>query len=283
MARKKSLLSKVAGGAAKYSWLGVTTLAKAGWAGAKLGFKGASWAVKKGTQAVDNSVRVTRSSSQKPEFSSLEEVENQAGSIGLFQDFVYENKSSIGIILGARGSGKSVLGMRLLENAGSKGRKTAAVGFNESSLPSCIKVVSPTDLNAVENGSFLLVDEGGISFSSRNSMSEANKFLSSLLFISRHKDLSVLFISQNSANLEVNTLRQADYLLLKKPSLLQQDFERKKINEIYDKARAGFQKHSDLGKNVFFVYSDAFSGFASNVLPSFWSEKASKAFAEKKL
>ena len=79
----------------------------------------------------------------------------------------------------------------------------------------------------------------------------------------------------------LKALEQYD-LLLKKPSLLQRDFERKKVNEIYDEAAGGFARHAN-NKKIFFVYSDAFRGFASNALPSFWSEAASKSFKDAKI
>ena len=214
-------------------------------------------------------------------FDSFELVEVEAGSRNSLEDFLYKKgKSTVGVVLGARGSGKSALGLRVLENAAARGRRVCALGFKESAVPPWVRVVASPD--EASNGSFLLVDEGGISFSSRSSMSSANKLLSSLLFVARHKDLSVLFITQNSANLEVNTLRQADYLLLKKPSLLQRDFERKKINEIYDSAASGFKEHAE-NKGLFYSYSDSFKGFASNSLPSFWSQAASKSFDNAKL
>lgn len=212
-------------------------------------------------------------------FTAIKPVEVRSGSPSSLEDFLYANKSTVGIIIGARGSGKSALGMRVLENAAAKGRKVCAMGFREETLPHWIKCVNEPD---APNGSFLLVDEGGITFNSRESLSDANKLLSKLLLVARHKDLSVLFISQNSANVDVNALRQADYLLLKKPSLLQAGFERKEISEIYEKARDGFKKYAEL-KGVFYAYSDAFTGFAESVLPSFWTEKTSKAYAGKKL
>lgn len=151
------------------------------------------------------------------------------------------------------------------------------MGFGESVLPAWIFCTE--DLGSLPNGAFVLVDEGGIVFSSRQSMSGANKLLSSLILIARHKDISVLFISQNSANLEINAIRQADYLLLRKPSLLQMDFERKKIGEIYGRIAAGFEQLPEKGKHSTYVYSDEFEGFVSNPLPSFWSQGTSKSFA----
>ncbi|MEM0475851.1 MAG: hypothetical protein QW343_03585 [Candidatus Norongarragalinales archaeon] len=286
MARKKKrgLARRLLGATAKYSLLGVKAAAKASLAGAKLGFNAAKLLVCKSVEAVKKTKANATRIKNPPKFKALREVEALSGTLADFEDFVYDNKSTIGIIIGARGSGKSVLGMRLLENAAARGRKVATIGFDESALPRWIRCVKASEISDVSNGSFLLVDEGGIAFSSRDSMSNANKLLSDLLFVSRHKDFSVIFISQNSANLEVNALRQADYLLFKRPSLLQRDFERKKINELYDAAAAGFKKHgANEGKALFYCYSDAFVGFAVNEAPSFWSERASKSFAKQKL
>lgn len=217
-----------------------------------------------------------------PEFSSLNPVETIDGDLAAFENHVYRKKSSIGIILGARGSGKSALGMRILENVANKtGRKVYAIGFDRLTLPKWLNAVPAEQINAVPNGSFLLVDEGGISFSSRSSMSDANKLLSSLLLISRHKDLSVLFISQNSSNLEINAIRQTDYLLLKPPSLLQKDFERKVIQDIYTQQKDKFKALGKAHVGLFYVHADQFQGFGENDLPSFWSEGVSKAFRAK--
>jgi len=223
---------------------------------------------------------VKTASSPKPTPKQMTQVEAIEGSLAAFDNFLYYSKSTVGLILGGRGTGKSALGMRLLENWAAAGRKVYALGFDASSLPSYINVVQ--DVSKAANGSAVLVDEGGILFSSRDAMSKGNKLLSELLFIARHKDLSLVFITQNSATLEVNTIRQADYLLLKKPSLLQSSFERGKIKDIYAQAAKRFsQLEQKVGKPLTYVYSDAFHGFASAPLPTFWSEEASKAFRNK--
>ena len=202
---------------------------------------------------------------------------------GNYQAFVlklFKNPSLIAIILGARGTGKSALGMKLLENIHSQTkRKCYTIGFQQKDLPSWISNVESVE--QVENNSAVLVDEGGILFSSKNSMSTANKVLSELILVARHKDLSIFFISQNSSNIEINTLRQADFLLLKSSSLLQMDFERKKIKEIYKEADKKFEGYKDkIG--LTYIYSNDFTGFVANTLPSFWSTGMSKAFREKK-
>ncbi|MFH0970993.1 MAG: hypothetical protein V1835_00345 [Candidatus Micrarchaeota archaeon] len=214
-------------------------------------------------------------------YSDFDVLESSTGDFKQFENYLLNSKSTVGIILGARGTGKSALGMRILENVHAKrGRKVAALGFLKESLPSWIKVVDKTEL--IENNSFVLVDEGGIVFSARQAMSDANKILSELLLISRHKDLSILFISQNSANLDVNAIRQADYLLLRKSSLLQKDFERKKIKEVYEGAKGLFEKYGKEKQKITYVYSDDFRGMIANALPSFWTEAAGKAFKDLK-
>ncbi len=211
-------------------------------------------------------------------YSPFEELEAKEGSLAKFESELYSGKSLIGLVIGARGSGKSAIGLRMLENAAAKGFRTYAMGFKKETLPKWIIPVSSPE--EVKPNSFLLVDEGGIAFSSRNSMSEANKLLSELLFISRHKDLSVLFITQNSATIEVNTLRQIDYLVLKQPSLLQLDFERKKIRDVYTEAKSGFGRHAG-NPGLAYLYAHNYRGFISNSLPSFWSAEVSKAYRDK--
>ncbi|VVB68562.1 Uncharacterised protein [Candidatus Norongarragalina meridionalis] len=240
----------------------------------------AFWGFLAGIAGKAASSAAKKTEKRKANYSPLTDVKSFDGSPDAFENWLYDSKSTVGLILGARGSGKSGLGLKLLENWKSKGRRVFAMGFENAGLPAWVETAkTPED---VPNGAVLLADEGGISFSSRESMSDANRLLSKLLFIARHKDISILFISQNSANIEINTIRQADYLLLKRPSLLQKDFERGKIKDIYDGAAEDFKKLGS-DKGLVYVYSDKFRGFASNELPSFWSERASKAFGSAKL
>lgn len=203
-------------------------------------------------------------------------IETLKGSYDEFERLLFESKSTIGLILGARGTGKSTIGMRILENIHTKkDRACYAMGFDEKELPKWI--TSASDVSEIENDSVVLIDEGGILFSSRDAMKGANKILSELLLIARHRDLSILFITQNSSNLEVNVIRQADYLVLKPSSLLQRDFERKKIKAIYDEVSEKYAHHKNV-KGITYIYSEQFKGFVSNGVPSFWSEKLSKSF-----
>ena len=189
---------------------------------------------------------------------------------------IHKAESKIGVILGARGSGKTAFGMKFLENAHAKTKKKCyAMGFNPDEMPSWITVVN--SIEEIGNNSIVLIDEGGILFNSRDSMSNANKLLSDLILIARHKNLTILFISQNSSNLDINILRQADFLVLKPSSLLQRNFERKIIQQIYDTAQEKFEEYKD-EPGLTHIYSEGFNGFVANPLPSFWGTNISKSF-----
>ncbi len=227
--------------------------------------------------------KTSKINEQKPKieakYDPFKELKNKKGKLSSFESKLIKSKSTIGLILGARGTGKSALGMRLLENLKVKSNKNIyALGFKEESLPNWIKVVK--DIHDIKNDSAVLIDESGIEFSSRKTMSNINQLLSELLLIARHKDLSVIFITQNSSNLEINAIRQSDYLFLKPSSLLQKDFERKKIKEVYNDITKEFEELKD-DKGLTYIYADNYRGFISNNLPSFWNEKVSKSYADK--
>lgn len=243
------------------------------------GIKAAGIFFYKGTTYTVNKVKGQKiKQSSKPVYQKLMIINSKHGSLDTFEQFLLVNKSTIGLILGARGTGKSALGMCLLENFAAKTSKNIyAMGFQQSSLPAWIKVTAA--ISEIKSNAALLVDEGGIEFSSRDAMSNANKLLSEILLIARHKDLSVIFITQNSSNLEINAIRQADYLLLKPSSLLQKDFERKKIKEVYEGVANEFEKYKDV-QGLTYVYTDKFTGFVTNTLPTFWSEKVSKGYSK---
>jgi hypothetical protein len=192
-------------------------------------------------------------------------------------DHVSKSDSQIGIILGARGTGKTAFGVKFLENFHAKYDKECfAMGFKEEEMPAWINVVD--DIEEIGNDSVVLIDEGGVLFNSRSSMSNANKLLSGLMMVARHKNISIIFISQNSSNLEVNILRQADFLALKPSSLLQKDFERKIVKKIYESSGEHFEKFKE-DEGLVHIYAGKFRGFVSNPLPSFWGEGVSKGFA----
>ena len=212
----------------------------------------------------------------KAHYSSIDGEKVFKGSFIEFENRIF-NQSLIMTIVGRRGSGKSALGFRILENIHAKARRPCfALGVKQSILPSWIKSLNSVE-EAEDNG-VILVDEGAVTFGSRKSMSKVNKQLADLLATARHKDLTLILITQNTGMIDKNVLNLTDVIMIKEGSLLQQKMERSVMKNLYETAMKSFSKISP-GERVayFFVFDSVFEAFCSFSLPSFWSEKVSKS------
>tara|TARA_Y100000310_G_scaffold203871_1_gene204126 strand:- start:3714 stop:4538 length:825 start_codon:yes stop_codon:yes gene_type:complete len=272
-------------GRKKKEGLGVKLLkggGKLAWSSLKLGAKGVSYVSRKGYESYKKSkedagereLDSRRSSGRK--YEKFSEVKNVSGDLGGFENLL--EKSSVGLVVGGAGQGKTAVSMKILENVYAKtGRKVMALGFKKEDMPSWVSVID--GLDDIEHGAFVVVDEGGIVLGSRSSMSKVNKLFSELLFIRRHKDITLLFIVQNSGNIDVNVVKQADYLVFKNFALLQGKMERKVVMDVYDEVKEDYSElFNEHGQGLTYIYSEAFRGFVNSPLPSFWSEKVSKGF-----
>ena len=204
-------------------------------------------------------------------FSIMEVIE---GDYDIAEKRIFDD-SLIFLIFGKRGSGKSSLGFRLLENIHSQTkRRCYALGIEQKLMP---KWISPTEnIESVPNGSVILIDEGAVSFGARDSMSAKNKELSKLLAIARHKNLSLIFVTQNTGLIDKNILALADTLFVKEGSLLQMEMERPEIKKFYEKANESLKKIKGDRKSYVYLIDSDFEGSLSYSLPSFWSNNLSK-------
>lgn len=186
------------------------------------------------------------------------------------------SESLIIAVCGRRGCGKSALGFRLLENIHALARRPCfALDIRQEVLPDWITEVS--DINDVKNSGVLLIDEGAVSFSARKSMTKKNKELGDLLAIARHKDLTLILVTQNTGMLDKNVLNLCDVLFLKEGSLLQKEMERPLMKKLYAKAAQRFKSLTRLEKKSHaYVIDTDFEGLIAAELPSFWSTKISK-------
>ncbi len=211
---------------------------------------------------------------KEEDYTAFHTVKTENGSYDDFHRRLMKG-SNIILINGKRGSGKTALGMKFLELFRRKSkRKVYAMGFENAKLPFTIKKADK--IEDISNNSVVLIDEGAILFGSRDSMKQVNKQLGKLMTVARHKNLSLILIAQNSAMIDLNVLRLADTIVLKEPSLLQAQFERKAIKDMYEKVAPHF-KDVD-AKSHFYIMDDEFEGLMKFGLPEFWNEKISKSF-----
>lgn len=222
---------------------------------------------------------------QKPKMNPPQVIDN---------DTVVEKigkNGNVTVIVGKRGSGKTALGFAFAEQYHTKNpnRRIYAVAFPEesrSALPQWIDIMD--NIEQIPNGSFIIADEAILIWASTKWQSKASKRLADLIEISRHKDLSMIFITLNSACLNINVLRFVNTLIIKQTSILQQDLERAEMRKMFKRisdelslvieaCKKSGMTEGDL-KSLMYIIDDEMEGISSNGLPTFWSDDLSKAY-----
>ena len=188
---------------------------------------------------------------------------------------------SVGAIFGRRGGGKSALGYRLLELQ--RDRAACYVVGPPSLrklLPDWIGVVQ--DMTEVPSDAVVLIDEAYLLLHSRDSMSRTGRSIGPMINLSRQRRLSLIFISQEARQIDVNILSQLDWVAVKEPSELSMEFERGELRRYTEKAQAEFSAIRGDRRPWTWVYSEPadFSGIVKNELASFWRPALSRAFAD---
>jgi hypothetical protein len=188
---------------------------------------------------------------------------------------------SIVLIIGKRGSGKSASSYRILELF-RFGPKPYVVGVPASKrhlLPNWISIVST--LEEVPEGAIAIVDEAYIRYHARNSTAQESKEMSKLLNLSRQREQTLIFVSQEARQIDINIASSASVFVFKDPGLLQLKFDRPELNQMAIKAREAFAMISGDKRSWSYVYSQDtdFSGLIKNELPSFWTPGLSRIFA----
>ncbi len=195
----------------------------------------------------------------------------------------YIPDTGIILILGHRGSGKSVLAYSILEYLHQKGRHKNLLVYNfpkPEILPDFIQPIY--DINFPEN-SAVIIDEAYIEFSARSAMSKKNKMVDMLNGLARQKDLLIIYITQDSTRIDINIIRSADVLMIKRLSKRQVEFERKEIRRWLLNIKSALDD-IDNYKNAVYIDCDTDKYQCSKVitncvtLPFFWSDKLSKSW-----
>jgi len=188
---------------------------------------------------------------------------------------------SIVLVFGGRGTGKSAVSYRILEDF-RYSLLPCVVGFPEKSkglLPDWIGIEQR--LEDVPSKSIIIVDEAYISHHARDWQKTGNRDICRLLNLSRQQDKTIVFIAQLGRQLDIDIVSSADVLVLKDPGMLQPKFDRPEFRDILLEAKQAFQSVKGDIRRWNYVYSQNtnFTGLIENDLPTFWSTMLSKAYA----
>jgi len=188
---------------------------------------------------------------------------------------------SVVLVLGKRGSGKSALGYRLLELL-RYALEPYVVGLpkeGEKLLPGWMGMAE--DIDEIPGRSVCLVDEAFLRYNSRESLTAQSRQMSRDLNLSRQKEQTIIFVTQEARLVDKNIASSASVLVFKEMGILQLQFDRPELNKVAAQARQALDTISGDRRRWSFVYSpDAgFVGLLKNDLPTFWKPGLSKVFA----
>ncbi len=207
------------------------------------------------------------------------------------------------LILGSRGSGKTALGHRLLEEfAGPERERDAYImGFpatEEDILPDWIDTL-PANIPMEEwpENSLVLLHEAHHIMHARESMDVENLEIDRLVTVSRHRDTCIITETQQSQRLDRNAVTAVDGLVVREPALLQADFERRQVRTIIEDAEDilgkyittheaddgswTYREKSDEIQKHAYIHSERFVGeYPHEIeLADHWSEDISTVFS----
>ncbi len=188
---------------------------------------------------------------------------------------------SVVLILGKRGSGKSALAYRLLELLRYIGQ-SYVVGVPSSArnlIPDWIGIVAT--LEDLPPKSVALIDEAYLAYHARGSMTAASKAMSQALNLSRQREQTLLFVSQEARQVDKNIASSANVIVFKDLGMLQLEFDRPELTKLAIQAKEALDSVNGERRKWSFVYApDAdFQGLLENQLPSFWKPALSHLFA----
>ena len=130
--------------------------------------------------------------------------------------FLY-GKSKIVYIVGARNSGKTATAFMFAETTHKEtGRLIYYVAptVGKEALPEWCKSID--SIKNVPNGSLAMIDEAALQYNAREFYDRENIDMTKLLAIARHKDLFLIFITQDTALADTNIKRLRDVILWKR-------------------------------------------------------------------
>lgn len=195
-----------------------------------------------------------------------------------FLDQLSYGKSKIAVIEGARGGGKTAtacwIGDELYLRGLHKKIYFVKSGEKPKGFPDYFIVVP--EIEDVPPGSLAIVDESAIKYNSRNSWKDENKDFISRLVVLRHKDISVILITQHLKMIDIGIRRLADIKIYKKGANLTHEDEGPDDERHLVRARLRPNQTNEVlieipGNNSFFKFI--------HDLTEWWGDHISKSFA----
>ena len=190
------------------------------------------------------------------------------------------------IITGHRGEGKSALAWWLAEQLRSQYRKKIATfGIPDEAkkaLPKRITHVDTVEQIVDMKPSIVVVDEASIVANARSAMKTANLLWLKLIAVCRHKGHLLIFINQHNRQLDVQIMMDADFILMKRPTLLHLKFCRPEFREELQQAYELFNDMTALGSKKKVYVVDFHTGnkkMLTASMPKWWNDKVSKSYS----
>ena len=190
------------------------------------------------------------------------------------------------IITGHRGEGKSALAWWLAEQLRSQYRKKiATLGIPDEAkkaLPKRITHVDTVEQIVDMKPSIVVVDEASIVANARSAMKTANLLWLKLIAVCRHKGHLLIFINQHNRQLDVQIMMDADFILMKRPTLLHLKFCRPEFREELQQAYELFNDMTALGSKKKVYVVDFHTGNKKMLpasMPKWWNDKVSKSYS----
>jgi len=107
------------------------------------------------------------------------------------------------------------------------------------------------------------------------------KAMSQLVNLSRQREQTLIFVSQEARQVDRNIASSANVVIFKDLGILQLEFDRRELDKIAVQAKQAFAGINGDKRAWSYIYApdSDFMGLVENSLPSFWSEKLSHIFA----
>lgn len=194
-------------------------------------------------------------------------------------------KSKIVYIVGARDSGKTATAFKFAETVHYEIQRHIyyiAPDANRHALPDWCKVVD--NIQNAPRGCLGLIDEAALQYNAREFMKKENVNMTKILAIARHKDIFLIFLTQDTALADTNIRRLRDIVIWKMSndySLTERGNRNTREHKFYQKVRnmmAPREKDQCLFE---FPSKRRFIHFKHN-LPECWSDELSKMWKETK-